>query len=437
MQVTETVNQGLKRGFRVVVPADQIQGQVLTRLTEIGLQSNLPGFRPGKAPMSVLRQRFGKAVMGEVLEQTVNAGVGEAFASRSLRPALQPKIALESFEDGKDLAFTVDVEVLPTIAIGDLKGIEVERPVLAVEAAEIDDALQRVAKEQRSWNKVERAAAKGDSLAIDFTGYVDGQAFEGGAAKGHVLELGSNAFIAGFEDQLVGTKAGQHVSVKLSFPEAYVNDKLAGKPAVFEVDVVEVREAKLPAVDDALAAALGFDNLEALKKAVGERIAQEFKALGRNKMKRALFDKLSAAHDFAVPEGMVQAEFDAIWTQLQQELKQTGAKTADATKSEDEQKAEYRKLAERRVKLGLLLAEIGQVNNLEVKPEEINRALSEQARRFPGQEKQVIDYFRSNAQALNQLRAPLFEEKVVDFVLEMAKVAERSVTKEELLKDDA
>ncbi|MCW5752961.1 MAG: trigger factor [Alphaproteobacteria bacterium] len=433
MQVTETSSEGLKREFRIVVGADDIERRLTSKLNELGQRVRLPGFRPGKVPPKLLRQQYGKAVMSEVLEEAVNAGAQKAVADNSLRPALQPRVEVTRFEDGADLEYTVAIEVLPDIVPGDFGAIQLEKLVVNVDDAQVEQALERLANQQKTFKVAPegKAAASGDAVLIDFVGKKDGVAFEGGSAQDHQLELGSGAFIPGFEDQLVGAKAGEAREVKVTFPEAYGNTDLAGKEAVFEVTVKEVREAEPVAVDDELAKRYGFENLEGLRKAVREQIQQEHGQITRNRLKRSLLDALAGSHDFPVPAGMVDLEFEQIWKQAEQDPEMAAAPEED----KDKQKGEYRAIAERRVRLGLLLSEVGRLNNIDVKPEEVTRAMMEQARRFPGQERQVMEYFQKTPEAMAQLRAPIYEDKVVDFILELAKVTERPVSAEELLRD--
>lgn len=434
MQITETQADGLKREFKVVVAAGDIERKVDDRLAEIGRQVRLPGFRPGKVHMQVLKKRYGPSVMGEVLERAIGDSSNQALQERGLRPALQPKIEILSFKEGADLEYKMAIELLPDIDPVGFDQIVLERLRPEIPDEEIGKALERIAQPHRKSDLVDRPAKTGDAVVIDFVGSVDGKEFPGGAGKDHTLELGSSRFIEGFEDQLVGAKAGEHREVKVAFPEAYGNEELAGKEAVFAVDVKEVRELQPAQVDDELAKAVGMESLEELRKAVREQLERDYAAVARQKLKRALLDELAARHDFPVPPGMVDVEFDTIWKQVEQEREQAkGIAPEDADKSEDELKAEYRGIAERRVRLGLLLSEVGRRNNISVTQDEVNRALAEEARRHPGYERQVIEFYRKNPEALANLRAPIFEDKVVDFIVEMAEVTEKPVSTTELL----
>jgi len=436
MQVTETSAAGLKREFTVVVAASDIERQIQDRLTEIGRSVRLPGFRPGKAPIAVLKKRYGPSVLGEVVERAVNDSSSAAIRERNLRPALQPKIEIVSFNEGKDLEYKLAVELLPEIAPIDFAAIRLERWKPEVADKEIDEALERIAKQQRKSEKAEREARTGDIVAIDFKGTVEGLAFPGGSAENFMLELGSGRFIPGFEDQLVGAKAGEARSVAVTFPADYGNAGLAGKAAEFVVTVREVREPVPQAIDESLASAVGMENLAELRKAVRERVEREYAAVSRRKLKRELLDILAERQKFPVPEGMLQIEFDQLWREVEAERKRAkdaGEPDPEAGKSDEELKAEYRAVAERRVRLGLLLNEVGRANNITVVPEEVNRAAVERARSFPGQEREVLDLYRNNPQALDSLKAPILEEKVVDFIFEMAKVTDRMVKAEELV----
>jgi trigger factor len=439
MQITETNSDGLKHEFKVTVGADDIAKRVETRLGEIGRQVRLPGFRPGKVPLTVLRQRYGSSVMGEVLERAVNEGSSEAMRERKLRPALQPKVEIVSFNEGTDLEYKLAVEVLPEVVPMNFAELSLERLKPDVPDSEVDSALERIAKQQRKHEPVDRAAAAGDLVVIDFTGTVEGAEFPGGSAKGHRLELGSSQFIPGFEDQLSGSKAGEQRTVDVTFPADYGATDLAGKAATFAVEVKEVRAVKPQPIDESLAEAVGMENLQSLRDAVRQQIERDYGNIAHQRLKRRLLDVLAEKHHFPVPQGMVDMELDVIWKQFEAErerAKQQGGEAPVEGKSDDELKAEYRAIAERRVRLGLLLSEVGRSNNIQVTQEEINRALGEEARRFPGQERQVIEYYRNQSGALDNLRAPIFENKVIDYILEIAQVSARAVPIAELLKDE-
>jgi trigger factor len=434
MEVVETNSEGLLRDFKVTIAADDIQKRVDTRLEEVGRDMRIPGFRPGKAPLKILKQRFGGAVMGEVLEAAVQDSSREVLGDRGLRPAGQPKIEVVSFDEGKDLEYDLSVEILPDIEIGDLSALELERIKVVPTETEIDDSIMRIADQNRETKPIEeeRETKSGDVVVIDFEGKVDDVPFDGGKGRGVRLELGSNQFIPGFEDQLVGVAAGNPVQVKVTFPEDYGVDELSGKDAVFDCTVQEIHEAVAVEINDEFATNLGLENLDALKEAVSEQLSQEYGRLTRERIKRELLDKLADGYDFGVPPRMADEEFDQIWHQIEHAKESDSLDEEDKNKSDDELRAQYREIAERRVRLGLLLSQIGEQNGLSVTQEEVNRAIMDQARQMPGQEQMVIDYFRDNPQAMASLQAPIFEDKVVDFILEMAKVEERELTPEQL-----
>lgn len=434
MQITEISASGLKREYKVVINAAVLEGTVNEKLETMRARVNMPGFRPGKAPAALIKKQYGRALLGEAMEESVNTALQKTLEDNKLRPALQPKVDIQSFEEGKDFECTIAIEVLPEIQTGDFKGITLERLVVEPADSEVDEFLARLSEQQKTYEKVERAAEKGDQLVIDFSGSVDGVKFEGGTASDYPLVLGSNTFIPGFEDQLAGLKAGDEKTVTVTFPENYGNADLAGKPAEFACTVKEVRGGQAVTLDDEFAKRFGLTSLQELKENIKRDLGQEYKNLSRMNLKRGLLDQLSEQHKFDVPDGMVDMEFTQIWTEVTGDKARFEAELAAEKKSEDELKAEYRKIAERRIRLGLLLSEVGRVNNIEVKSDEITRAMIEQARRFPGQERQVMEYFQKNPEASQSLRAPIFEDKVVDFILEMASVTDKPVTKEELQK---
>ncbi|HEX9558472.1 MAG TPA: trigger factor [Reyranella sp.] len=430
--MTELAADGLKRQFKIVVPAGDLSAKVDERLVEMARTAQMPGFRPGKVPVGLLKKQYGQALFGEAVEQAVNSSTAKAIEDRGLKPALQPRVDLKQLEEGKDVEFEVAIEVLPEIGKLDFSDIELERLKAVVPDKDVDEAIERIAKANREQKPVDppRPAQKGDAIKLDFVGSVDGTEFPGGAAQDYTLELGSASFIPGFEDQLIGAEVGKPVDVKVTFPADYGNTELAGKEAVFKCTIKEIHEFVDKPADDELAKKNNFENLEAMRKAVGERIGQDYARISRSMIKRQLLDKLAEAHKFAVPEGLVEGEFKAIWQRIE-EAKKAGEKLED---DEDKMRQEYRDIAERRVRLGLLLADVGRSNSIEVTPEELNQAVMREAMRYPGQERQVLEFYGKNAELKEQLRAPIFEEKTVDFILELAKVADKPVTPEELLK---
>lgn len=432
MQVTELPAEGLKRQFKIVITAGDLTAKVDERVAEMARTASMPGFRPGKVPAGLIKKQYGQALLGEALEQAVNQSTAKAIEDRGLKPALQPRVDLKGeFAEGKDVEFEVALEVLPEIGQLDFSSVELERLKAVVPDKNVDEALDRIAKANREQKPVDppRPAQKGDALKLDFVGSVDGVEFPGGKAEDYVLELGSSSFIPGFEDQLVGAEVGKPVDVKVKFPDDYGNKELAGKDAVFKCTVKEIREFVDQPIDDELAKKNNFENLEAMRKAVSDRIGQEYAQISRGMIKRALLDKLADSYKFDVPEGLVEGEFNAIWQRIE-EAKKNGEKIED----EEKAKQEYREIAQRRVRLGLLLADVGRSNNIDVTPEELNQAIMREAMRYPGQERQVLEFYGKNAQLKEQMRAPIFEEKTVDFILELAKVTEKSVTPEELLE---
>jgi trigger factor len=521
MQVTETSAEGLKREFKITVPASEVEDRISRRLGEIGQAVRIPGFRPGKVPLPLLRKRYGPAVRHEVLESTVQGSSAEAMREQNLRPALPPRVEIVSADEGADLEYKMSVELLPDMPEPDFSDLGIERLIAEVPEEDVDRALERLAESQRKSEAVDRPAETGDILVVDFVGRIGDVEFPGGKGENVSIELGAGRFIPGFEEQLAGAKAGEDRALKVTFPADYGAPELAGKDAAFEVKVKEVRQRLPAAVDDALAEAVGLENLAELRQEVQQRMQRDYDSLARQRVKRELLDKLAERYDFPVPPGMVEMEFNTIWTQYEGEKearKQMAARqaagesgsaegpidaaaliapeetalegtserspasaeaehphprehepaihhaiphpgsatepldaaaivapeetalegasdTEPAVLDQDEEKAkdEYRRIAERRVRLGLLLAEAGRANNITVTQEELNQALAQEARRHPGYERQVIDFYRKSPEAINNLRAPIFEEKVVDFILELAKPVERKVSPQELM----
>jgi trigger factor len=442
MNVTETKSEGLSREFRVSVPASELADRLTAKIDEIRPRMQIKGFRPGKVPVAHIRKMYGRSLMGEIVEAAVQETSQKTLEDKALRPAAQPTIRLEASADSvvageADLEFHMAVEVMPEFEPADVSALKVERLVAEPTEEEIAEALGRIAEGSKSYDPRPEgeASVKGDAVVIDFIGRIDGETFEGGSAEGQTLVLGEGRFIDGFEDQLVGVRAGDKVDVSVTFPEAYPVETLKGRPAVFEVTVREVKSPSTPQVDDALAASLGLSDLSALRDAVKAQIERELGGASRQQVKRSLLDALDERHDFELPPRMVKAEFDQIWAQLEQEKAADRLSEEDKGKSDEELRGEYDKIAQRRVRLGLVLAEIGRRANVEITNEEVVGALRQEASRYPGQEKQVIEFYRTNPNALAQLRAPIYEEKVVDYILSRAEVSERTVTREELMKE--
>lgn len=437
MQVKELKQDGLRHEIEVKVTAKDIDARIETKLKEVGKTLRLPGFRPGKVPMDVLKKRVGKAVLGEVLESTVNDTTAKVLKDKGLKPALQPKIEVKDFDEGKDLTYVMALEVLPQFKVADFKGLKLEKPVAEPEEKTVKEALDRIAKQRRDTESAgDRKAAKGDIVVIDFHGRTadDNQPHPGMHMHAHPLELGSGRFIPGFEDQLVGAKAGDKVEVKVSFPKDYGAKELAGRDAIFDVEVKDVRVFKDAVIDDEFAKSLGLDDVKALEKAIKDQIEGEYAMHSRLKIKKALLDWLDEEHDFEIPEGMIELEYDNIVRQIDAERRQLTGTEEDSVS--DSEKEELREIAERRVRLGLILSDVGKANNIQVSDMELQKALIAEAQRYPGREKEVFDFYSKNRPALESLRAPIFEDKVVDFMLEMAEVKETKVTPDELLADE-
>lgn len=437
MQVTQVSADGLKHHLKVVVPAADIETQVSERLGTLAKTARLPGFRPGKAPVSLLRKQYGRSVTGEILEKSIDEGSKKAIADNQLRPALQPKVEVTSFDEGKDLEFDIHVENLPTPPEVDLGAIELTRYEAEVSPETIQKALDDIVKGNRPYSEPAepRPARQDDRVSIDFAGKIDGVAFDGGTGKDMPVIIGSNMLVPGFEDQLVGTSVGEEKTIEVTFPDDYGAENLRGKAATFDIKVNKIEEPGEVTVDDEFAKKLGQESVEKLKEAIQQRFASEYGRATRLKLKRALLDVLAEKHEFEVPPGMVELEFDAIWRQLTAEMQRMGQSFTDENKSEDEAKEEYRKIAERRVRLGLLLSDIGTKNEIKVENKELQQAMIAQAQRFPGQARQVFEFYQKNPGALEQLRAPIFEDKVVDFIVEQAKVETQKVSPEELMKE--
>jgi trigger factor len=437
MQVTETLSDGLKRGYTVVVPQADIEGRRSKRLAELGKTVNLPGFRPGKVPMPVVKQRYGTAVTAEVLEESVNDATQRVLSDRGLRAATQPKVDVVSLDETKDLEFKVEVELMPEIAMPDFGAIEVTRLKAEPSAEAVDKALGEIATRNRDLVDVEEArpAVKGDVLTVDFLGKVEDIAFEGGTGADMDVEVAGSGFIPGFTEQLEGATVGESRVINVTFPEEYGAKELAGKAATFDITVKKLKQAVVPAIDDELAKKLGFEAMDRVRDLITQQIQREYDQMARLRIKRELLDALAAVASFPVPQGMLEAEFAQIWQRVEADRKQGQGDEEDKGKDDETLKAEYRGIAERRVRLGLLLAEIGRVNGITVAAEEMTRAMRAEAGRYPGQEAQVMEFFRKNPQAAENLRGPIFEEKVIDFVLELAKVSDKPVTPEELIAE--
>jgi trigger factor len=446
MQVTETLSEGLKREYKVVVPASELDAKVNQRLDDLKTRVRINGFRPGKVPVAHLRRMYGRSAMAEVIEATVRDANNQIVSEHGFKLAAEPKVtlpteesAIEQLIDGKsDLNYTMALEIVPPIALGDFKTINLTRLTADVADTEVDEGIKNIADQNRPYTPRPQGekAAKDDRVTISFAGTIDGKPFEGGSGDDAVVHIGSNTFIPGFEDQLTGIATGETRTLKVTFPAHYPKEDLAGKDAEFVVTAKSIETPGKVTVDDEFAKSLGLESLDKLRDAVKDRIAREHAAMSRQKIKRALLDELDRMHKFDPPPTLVEEEFDRVWKSVLQELEHEHKTFADENTTEEKAKAEYRAIAERRVRLGLVLAEIGEKNNITVTEDELSRAVMDRARQFAGQEQRVWEYYRQNPQAVAALRAPIFEEKVVDFLLELAGVKESKVSREELYKDD-
>jgi trigger factor len=446
MQVKETVADGLKHEFLVSIAAAEIDAKVDARLADLKDKVRINGFRPGKVPLAHLKKVYGRSVAAETVDQLIRDSNTQLFTERGLRLATEPKVTMptetKEIDDilaGKsDLAYTVAVEVVPAIQLADFKSFHVEKPVADVTEADIDEAIKRIGEQNRPYEaKGEGAkAAAGDRVTVAFKGTIDGVAFDGGTGEDIPLVIGSGAFIPGFEDQLIGIGEGETRTVKVTFPAEYGNATLAGKEAEFETTASKIEVAKDAVIDDEFAKTLGLESLDKLKDAMRERLTQEFAGATRQRVKRMLLDRLDEAHRFDPPPSLVEQEFELMWNSITSEMQSTGKSFADENTTEEAAREEYRKIADRRVRLGLVLSEIGDKNKITVTDDEVSRAVIDRARQMPGREKEVWDFYRNNPNALAQLRAPIYEDKVVDFILELANVTDKKVTREELYKDD-
>ncbi|MBN8975996.1 MAG: trigger factor [Rhizobiales bacterium] len=446
MQVNETVADGLKREFQVSIPAADIGAKADAQLADLKGKVRLNGFRPGKVPTAHLKKLYGRSVMAETVEKTIQETNSQIFTERGFKLATEPKVTLpteekaveEILSGNADLTYTVAIEVVPAIELADFKSFTVEKPVAEVSDADVDEAIKRIAEQNRDYaEKGEGAKAEtGDRVTISFKGTIGGTPFEGGTGEGIQVGIGSNTFIPGFEDQLIGIAKDETRTLKVPFPKNYANAELAGKDAEFETTATLIEAPKDKAIDDEFAKSLGLESLDKLKEAARERLTAEYGAASRQKVKRTLLDRLDEAHKFEAPPSLVDEEFNLMWNSIKAEMESAGKTFADEDTTEEAANAEYRKIADRRVRLGLVLSEIGEKNKISVTDDEVSRAVIERARQMPGREKEVWDYYRSNPSALAQLRAPIYEDKVVDFLLELANVTEKKVSREDLYKDD-
>jgi trigger factor len=444
MEVTETAAAGLKREFRVVVPATDLESKVNEKLDDLKDKVQLKGFRPGKVPVAHLKRIYGKAAMAEVIDAAVREANEKIVSDHGFKLAIEPKINLPTSEADveqvitgqTDLAYTVELEIVPPITLTDFKSMKLERLTAEVSDAEIDQAVQVLADQNKPYVAKAEGAEKDDRVTIGFQGSMDGKPFDGGSGDDVPIILGSGQFIPGFEDHLTGIKAGESRTFDIKFPESYPAPTLAGKDATFAVTAKTVEAPGQVTIDDEFAKTLGLESLAKLREAIRDRIQRDHAGASRQKLKRALLDQLDERHKFEPPPTLVEQEFNNVWTAIENDLKQQGRTFADEGTTEEKARADYRGIAERRVRLGLVIAEIGEKNNIKVTEDQLRAAVIEQARQLPGREQQVFEYYRTNPDALAALRAPLYEDKVVDFVLELAEVTEKPVTREELFKED-
>lgn len=445
MQVTETLSEGLKREYKVVLAAADLATKVETQLDELRAKARINGFRPGKVPVAHLKRLYGRSIMAEVMQEAVNEANRKIIEENDLKLATSPTIDLmtddeqqlqDAFESKADLSYKVAVEILPKFEVGDFKDVTVERLVAEIPQSDIDEAMKRIADQNRPYvSKGDDAvAAKGDKVVLDFVGKIDGEAFEGGTAEGVDLVLGSNAFIPGFEDQVEGMKVGEQKTISVTFPEDYSAANLAGKAATFDVTLKSCEAPGEVAIDDAFAQSLGFPDLAKMQEAVVTSLESERAAVSRRKWKRELLDALDKKFTFELPQALVTSEFDGIWREATAERNAKGKSFADDNTTEEAERADFQKIAERRVRLGLVLAEVGEKAGVTVSEDELAQALYQQARNFPGMERQLVEFYRKNPEQMNRIRAPIFEEKVIDHLMELATVTDKKVSGTELLE---
>tara|TARA_Y100001960_G_scaffold219502_1_gene229422 strand:+ start:1284 stop:2693 length:1410 start_codon:yes stop_codon:yes gene_type:complete len=439
MKVTELKSEGLSKSYKIVIPSAEISKAIDARLLEVASTAKIDGFRPGKIPMPIVKSRFGTQVSGEIVEKQVSDSMRKLFTDKKIKPAMQPKVDFEGKPlDGSDVKFTVNLEIMPDIKIQDFSKLKFDRLVASVEEKDINKALEDIANNQKSYAplKKKRKSKIGDSVLIDFKGYMDGKLFDGGTAENHRLELGSGQMIPGFEEQLVGLDVNDKKDVEVNFPENYQKADLSGKPATFKVTIKDILEAEKSIINDELATRMGLPDLKSLKEAIKNQIEINYKATARNRIKRDLLDKLSKEYSFDVPKTMLENENKVIWDRFEQDRKAGVIDEIDKGKKDSVLKKEYREIAERRVRLGLLMAEIGDVNKIIVSEDEIKTAVMQEARKYPGEENKVIEFYQKNPEAANAVKAPLFEEKVVDHIISKCTIKDIKVTSEKLYEDN-
>jgi len=444
MQVVEKLNEGLSRVLEVTIDKGTLTQKLDAKIAEIAPKMNIKGFRPGKVPQGHVRKLYGKELMGEIIQETLNETTQKAMTEANIRPASQPELTpigdIENVMSGNaDLAYQIAVEMMPIFTPVEPASIDLKRPVYEATDADIDEALKTVVGQTKQFEAKKGKsvkAADGDKLIIDFVGKLGEETFEGGSAEGAELIIGSGQFIPGFEEQLIGAKKGEVKTLNVTFPADYGAKNLAGQAATFETTVKDILSPKEGEADDELAKSLGLESLQALRDILKTQLEQQYKSAARFKMKRQLLDVLDEKHSFELPKRMLEAEFGGIWQQVEQDKSAGQLSEEDAAKSEDELKAEYLKIAERRVRLGLVLAEIGTRQNVQVTDQEVNQAIMQEARNYPGQERQVFEFYQKNPSAAAQIRAPIYEEKVCDLIFTLAQVSDEPISKEDLLKEE-
>ena len=439
MKVTELKNEGLNKSYKIVIPSDTINKAIEARLTEVAATAKIDGFRPGKVPMAIVKSRFGTQVSGEIVEKQVSDSMRKLFTDKKIKPAMQPKVDFEGKPlDGNDVKFTVNIEVMPEIKVEDFSKLKFDRLVADVEAGDINKALEDIASNQKSYTplKKKRKSKIGDSVLIDFKGYLEGKIFEGGSAENHRLELGSGQMIPGFEDQLIGLNINDKKNVEVNFPEKYQKAELSGKPAKFEVVIKDILEAEKAKINEELATRMGLPDLKALKAAVKSQIEINYKNTSRNRIKRDLLDKLSKQYSFEIPNKMLENESKVIWDRFEQDRKAGVIDDIDKGKKDSVLKKEYNEIAERRVRLGLLMAKIGDVNKITVTEDEIKAAVMQEARKYPGEKNKMLEFYQKNPEAANAIRAPIFEEKVVDHIISKCSIKDIKVSADKLFEDN-
>ena len=444
MQVTEKLSEGLKRELQITIPAGELETKLMDRMVDLKDKVRINGFRPGKVPLSHIKKTYGRSIMAEIVQETVTKSSEETLEERGERAAMQPQLdmtedeseANEILDGKKDLEISMSYEVMPSFEVGDLSGVKIEKPVAEVADEEVMAEIEKIGEQSRPFEEKKGKAKDGDRITMSYLGKIDGEAFEGGADENGQLVLGSGQFIPGFEEQLIGKKAGDEDVIKVTFPAEYGAEHLAGKEAEFDIVVKEVAKPGELVMDDEFAKNLGLESFEKLKEIFTTQVGNQYEGASRQKVKRQLLDQLDEKYDFELPPTMLEQEFQGIWDQVMKDLEESKQTFEDEDTTEEKAREEYMKIAERRVRLGLVLAEIGEKNKIQVTEEEMRHAILQQAQQYPGQEKEIFEYFQKNPEQLAGIRAPIFEEKVVDYILELATVSEKKVSKEELLTDD-